>query len=189
MRFFFFGTLMDEDVLQLVLERPAARLRRRHAFLPGYRRLRIRGESFPMLAAAEGEELRGLLVEGLEEEDLARIEFFESVEYAASLMQVRLEEGGWIAAHVFAATEQARHDGEPWDFVAWQQREKPQLLAESALWMGLYGHVSAVEGDRLWRAADAEGRSRASVLEQFRASDHGRAAACLHLASGLLRRG
>ena len=54
MRYFFFGTLMDQDVLSVVLGRRPAPGMIRSASLAGYRRFRARCESYPVLVAASG---------------------------------------------------------------------------------------------------------------------------------------
>ena len=51
-RFFFFGTLMDRDVLELVLDRPVTERDLSPARLNGFARRRIAKDSFPVLIKA-----------------------------------------------------------------------------------------------------------------------------------------
>ncbi len=65
MRLFFFGLLRDSDVLELVTGRPWAADRFTGAWLAGARLIHLRGETFPMLVAAPGGRVSGVVVEGL----------------------------------------------------------------------------------------------------------------------------
>ncbi len=61
MVYFFYGTLCDADVLKLILGyRPSPR-QLRPARLPGWRRKRPRGRSYPVLLRAAGSQVAGLL--------------------------------------------------------------------------------------------------------------------------------
>ncbi len=167
MRFFFYGLLRDRDLLELVLGRLARRWPMPCARLAGFRLVRLRGDSFPLLLPAPGGAVEGIVVEDFGEAELDRLHFFESVEYAPRPVQVERAEGGIIEAHIFAATERALHDGEEWRFEDWLARHKAKGLRETELWMALYGHLSIAESDRLWDAALAEGRSLEDVVEEI----------------------
>ncbi len=168
MRFFFFGLLRDADVLERVTGRLWAADRFTGARLAGVRLVRLRGETFPMLVAAPGLWVPGALVEGLNESDLDRIRFFESVEYQPSTVEVELRAGERIEARAFAATLRAVPDQEPWSFEDWRLRDKARALCETELWMALYGHLSAEEADRRWDAALAAGQSLEDLVREVR---------------------
>ena len=157
MRFFFFGLLCDLEVLNLV----AGRSGPGHPFppgrLPGYRLVRMRNETFPMLVAAPGAHVPGVIVDGLGEAELDRIMFFESVEYEPKAMEIECA-GGTLEAMAFATTARAVADHEPWTFETWQRRFKAQDLYEARLWMSFHGVVDVAEADRLWDQARAAGR-------------------------------
>src|SRR5690606_34715685 len=61
MRYFFYGSLADPDVLAAVLGR--ARVRAVPATLDGWRRWRVAGETYPLIAPAPGERVDGVAVE------------------------------------------------------------------------------------------------------------------------------
>src|SRR3546814_17121738 len=61
-RYCFFGTLMDPDVLRLVLGRPVTRGALAPAPLHGYRRLRILRDSLPVLVADPPAAVQGLVL-------------------------------------------------------------------------------------------------------------------------------
>jgi hypothetical protein len=170
MRFFFFGLLRDTEVLELVTGRPWDADGFTSARLPGARAVRLRGETFPIVVAAPNAGVPGVIVEGLTESDLDRIRFFESVEYAASTVEVELQAGGRIEAQAFAATFRAVHDEEPWSFEDWCLRDKARALREAELWMALYGYLSAEAADRRWDAALAAGQTIEDLVREVRES-------------------
>lgn len=157
MRYFFFGLLCDRDILALVRDHPADDLTFRPARLPGYRTQHLMNESFPGLVADPDSTVSGVLVDGLSEEDSARIAFYESVEYAARTITVRTEGGVAVDAQAFLTTERYEAAREPWSFERWRERYKEKDLRETRLWMALYGYVDAEEADRLWDEATAAG--------------------------------
>ncbi len=170
MRFFFFGSLRDQDVLRQVLGRPPPLHSLRAAVLPGHRLVCVRNEAFPMLLADAEGRVEGEVVEGLGAADMDRIRFFESVEYGIERVEVGLQSGDWIEAHIFASSGRAAHDDEPWDYVAWQREEKLELLRITDLWMQFYGLVGIDEADRLWDEAVAAGRPLRQVIDDLRAT-------------------
>ncbi len=168
MRFFFFGLLRDADVLERVTGRLWAADRFTGARLADARLVRLRGETFPMLVAAPGFWVPGALVEGLNESDLHRIRFFESVEYQPSTVEVELRAGERIEARAFATTQRAIPDEQPWSFEIWRLRDRARALRETELWMALYGHLSAEEADRRWDAALAAGQTIEDLVREVR---------------------
>ncbi len=168
MRFFFFGLLRDADVLERVTGRPWAADRFTGARLADTRLVRLRGETFPMLVAAPGVWVPGVLVEGLIESDLDRIGFFESVEYRPCTVEVELQVGAWVEARAYATTLRAVHDQEPWSFEVWRRRDKARALREAELWMALHGHLSIEEADRRWDAALAAGKTIEELVREVR---------------------
>ncbi len=166
MRFFFFGLLRDVDLLELVIGRPAPGQPFPLAWHADARLVRLRDETFPMLVRAPGAWVPGVIVEGLVEADLERINFFESVEYEPSTVEVELCEGGRTEALAFAATERTAHEGEEWRYEDWLVRHKAHDLRETEHWMAFYGHLTAEQADRLWDEALAEGRSIEDLVRE-----------------------
>ena len=159
MRFFFFGTLRDREILEAVIGRPFPGPPFPPARLPGHRLERMAWETFPLLIADPGAAAPGVVVEGLVAADVERIGFFESVEYEPQPRAIELEDGGRLDCLVFAATAAAGLTGEPWRYEDWLPRHKAKELREARLWMAFHGHVPAEEADRLWNEAVAAGRA------------------------------
>lgn len=151
MRLFFFGTLMDADLLALVLDRAVDDTRPRPARVRGYVRHRAAGESFPFLKPDPEGVVEGTVVEGLSQEDVARLNFFEDDdEYRLYPIEVADAGGRPLSAHVFLSTLKVRDSQEPWDFAAWQRDEKALTLLWAAEYMSYYGKLSCAEVDALW---------------------------------------
>src|SRR3546814_19249386 len=91
-RYFFFGTLMDPDVLRLVLGRPVTRGALAPARLHGYRRMRILRARFPVLVAAPPAAVAGLVFNAAGPQEAARILFFEDYAYDLAPCRPRSEE-------------------------------------------------------------------------------------------------
>ncbi|MCX7364009.1 MAG: gamma-glutamylcyclotransferase [Alphaproteobacteria bacterium] len=77
MRFFFYGTLLDRDVMALVIGRrlPAAAFA--PAILPGHVRRRVKGASYPIAVRDTHGEIHGMVVGGLSVRDVARLSAYE----------------------------------------------------------------------------------------------------------------
>lgn len=133
---FFFGTLMDLEVLAKVLARPVDPAELEPARLAGWRRVRARDRGYPLLLPEPGGRVDGLLLVSPSARDVARVRHFESGEYEPAPVTVERADGGQVAAEVFLALEPVlASDGEPWDLAAWAATEKAALLARCAGWM------------------------------------------------------
>jgi len=168
MRFFFFGTLMDRDIMEAVAGHAVPDEHFRPSRLPGYQRVVVQRETFPMLLEVPDAEVEGVVVEGLSTLALDRIHFFESVEYEAMRVEVILDGGDRAAAHLFSATERASHSGEAWSFTDWQARHKEKELRETFLWMGLYGFLEPDHANDIWDETLAGGRDLIDLVREVR---------------------
>lgn len=90
---FVFGSLMDADVMAVVLGRDPSSLVWQAAALTGYRRQRAAGEVFPILVAADDApqaQVVGALLLGASAADLDRILFYEGPTYHLETVAVDL---------------------------------------------------------------------------------------------------
>ena len=150
--YFFFGTLMDLDVLAIVLDRAAVGIEREAARLDGYRRHRVHGESYPILRPAAGGAVDGLLVPNLSPAEAARVAFYEGEEYRPVPLMVA-SAGGPRDALVFVDDGGLSTGGE-WDFERWLREEKATLLAAAHAFMSHFGKLDGRDAaDAEWRAA------------------------------------
>jgi hypothetical protein len=124
MRFFFYGTLLDPDIMALVLGRrlpPAAFV---PAQLSGHARRRAKGVSYPILARDPRGKVSGVMVGGLSARDVARLVAYEGPRYRIAPLKVRV--GGILATvAVFEPREQRFEPSNGlWDLALWQRRDK-----------------------------------------------------------------
>lgn len=161
MRWFFFGSLIDPDVLAVVLDRPATAYTRRPGTLYGYRRVCVIEESYPALIHDPDGRVDGLLVEPLNAEDERRVCFFEGEEFQPRIRPIELHDGERLEARVFltAGLSDCLHD-QPWDFRLWQTRHKTRFLEMARDFMIGYHTGDWYQRDERWKAAERTGRAR-----------------------------
>lgn len=143
MRFFFYGTLRDPDVRRLVLgaASPQAGLAAR---LDGYVCIRLPEKPYPALAPGEGS-VAGLLFDGIEPHQRARLEAFEGTGYRETVLTVSGPGETLLAARVFIPQRSPR-PGRQWCLRYWQRHHKPHLLR--VLSAGLPGPSSGPRAGR-----------------------------------------
>lgn len=129
MRFFFYGTLLDHDVISLVLGRRVSPQAYTPAALPGHARRRVKGASYPIVVRDPKGEVRGAIVGGLSLRDVEHLARYEGPRYCIAPLKVRID-GVTSTVSVFAPREERFQptSGE-WNLVAWQRRYKRAFLA------------------------------------------------------------
>lgn len=135
MVYFFYGTLCDADVLQLILGyRPSPR-QLRPARLPGWRRKRARGRSYPVLLRATGGGVTGLLFRPARATDATRLTAYEGPEYITRNLTVRQKlphpalGAAPARARVFLPAGSSLPAGfDDWVLPRWQRRDKAAFL-------------------------------------------------------------
>ena len=153
---FCFGSLMDWDVLTIVLGYSPKELSMVPAQLPGHRVAKLPHESYPMLVADESRRAPGQLLIGLTESQLDRIIFFEGEEYQLSPCVVTLDTGDQQNALFFSEGIMPTPQMTDWDFHQWRNVHKDYLLRQSAAYMAYYGKMSAQEADYYWQTYHEE---------------------------------
>jgi CBS domain-containing protein len=123
-RFFFYGTLLDHDVMALVIGRrlpPSAFV---PASLGGHARRRVKGASYPIVVRDPRGEVPGAVVGGLSARDVARLTAYEGPGYRVVPLRVRSAES-MITVSVFEPVQsRLQPSGELWDLGLWQRRDK-----------------------------------------------------------------
>lgn len=149
-RYFFFGTLTDLDVLELVLNREVPPGSLAPARLDGYRRVRIMRDSFPILVADPDGAVEGVVFTTASPEEDARILFFEDYDYDMEPCRPRLADGQVIEATFCGAEEGVQGSDEPWDLDRWAARHKAGFLELSRIYMACYGRMTPHEAETVW---------------------------------------
>ena len=129
MVFFFYGTLLDDDVFALVTGRSIAPGDRCRAVAAGYRRVFREGASYPILIATAGGCVDGALVAGVGVRETERLKTFEGDEYDLVQLSVHVHSRGLVSAHVFMAKAWVPDSAEAWTLAAWRRRHKSRYLA------------------------------------------------------------
>lgn len=128
MRFFFYGTLIDDDVRALVLGAQASGLEVAPAVLDGWRCVSVRGRTYPAVVRSAAAATRGVLTGALPDSAGAALTAYEGPEY--DLIECDVSASGEAAtAGVFVAGPSCRVSTRPWDFGAWQRLHKRTFMA------------------------------------------------------------
>ena len=133
--FFFFGTLMDLDVLARVIGRPVDPAELTVAEIDDYRRVRAVHEPYPVLVPAPGTTVEGRLMRPRSAWEAARVAWFEEGEYAERRWRVRTHDGGTVAARIFFGLPVLGATPEAWELDAWTRTEKASFLERCDGWL------------------------------------------------------
>ena len=154
-RLFFYGTLMDAELLAVVAGRPVTEAELTPARLAGHRRVAIVGQHYPMLVAAPGGAVDGVLCDASADE-LARIAFFEGDVYALAPHAVTLPGGEAAQAMVCIAGSGLRPAAAAWSIETWRaDGGKAAMMRVAPGYMACHGRMSAEAADALWGSAAA----------------------------------
>lgn len=167
MTFFFFGTLRDQELLGSVIGRTAAHLTFIDGWISGFASRRAKDETFPVLIEKKGARLPGVVVEGLSDEDVSRIRFFEDTFYEASPVIVETKEGE-RSARMFLVTDPDQATEDVWSFESWGERDRAILRHMAVAFVSLYGIKTYEEADAEWEAMRE--RAEMAVDVQLKAS-------------------
>jgi hypothetical protein len=127
-RYFFYGTLIDPQVLHAVLRHPVPASRRRNATLPGYRRVFRRNADYPILVPDPAGIVDGIIVNGLTVADTTRLAAYEGPEYLLACLPVRTAGGASVRAAVFLPDQTCPASAREWTLDEWRQRYRARFL-------------------------------------------------------------
>lgn len=132
--FFFYGTLRDAAVRDLVLGRGHGLPRPEPASVPNCLARAVRGGLFPVLSEQPGAEAPGVLLRGVDREGAARLSYFEDdgTNYDVVKKTVFTCAGKRQEAWLFIPTGRLPLDGEDWDFEVWKRRKRADFLRLAA---------------------------------------------------------
>ncbi len=157
---FFFGTLRDPSLLEIVLGREVDPSDIADASAPDHLACMLKNEAYPHLVRQSGRSAPGIVVSSLGEDDLRRLDYFEETEYGLQPIEVVISGAATQVQH-FAATGKAVETDTAWDFEAWQRDER--IVAHEAA-AELMAHIDIVPTDqieRIWHGILIRARMRA----------------------------
>lgn len=157
---FFFGSLRDAQLLERVLGRAVDPACIVAATAPGRLACALEEQAYPYLAEMPGSWAEGVVVTGLNADDMDRLEYYEEAEYGLAPLDV--ECGGQMRrVQYFHSTPKVTPRTQPWDFAAWQRDEKAVAI-EAAIELMAHKDVVPVEQmDTIWPGIMIRARMRA----------------------------
>ncbi|WP_372886763.1 NUDIX domain-containing protein [Shimia sp.] len=163
---FFYGTLRYVPLLSLVLGRSVEELDLAPASLPGHGVVWADEQSFPMIVEATGA-APGLLVRGLSEADLARLDFYEGgFGYDLRPMRVDTHEAGAKgseACEVYFPHPGRWQPGAPWSLEDWIARSGEMTLHAAREVMGYFGSHAPDDLARMFPMIRARATARVNA--------------------------
>ena len=128
MRFFFYGSLLDNDVTALVIGRRLPPCAWVPATLTGFSRRKAKGVTYPVAIRDPKGKVEGAVVGGFSAREVARLQAYEGVRYHTVPLKVWVH-GRITTVSVFEPKEKAFQpvDGE-WSLTAWQRRDKRKFV-------------------------------------------------------------
>jgi hypothetical protein len=130
MRFFFYGTLMDRDVLACVLARPVIAAALKPAALRGWRRCTVHGASYPVIVRDRAVSVEGRTLDGVSRGEADRLAAYEGPSYSLIQTFADFPARGPRAVFVFTPRPGAfRALDADWSLAEWQATHKPRFLA------------------------------------------------------------
>lgn len=129
MRFFFYGTLRDRDLLSLVLGRPVAREALRPAVLLDWRRRAARGVTYPILIRARGATTDGDVLDGVTPPERRRLSIYEGAGYRLTRVFARIDGSTPRGVSLFAPSPEAPPPlDRDWSLDDWRARHKARAI-------------------------------------------------------------
>lgn len=129
MNFFFYGTLIDPDVRRMILGDIEPSSSMENAHLTGWRRVGVRGRSYPALVHRAGHVTHGVLARDLPASALDALVAYEGPEYEVREESVRCGATA-MNAYVFVAGPECVTTPVAWSYDQWQRRCKRRFIAE-----------------------------------------------------------
>ena len=148
--FFFYGTLLDDDVRETVIGRVVAG---EPAALPKFEVVPAAGGRYPFVVPRPDAETPGQVFRGLSLAEAARLSFYENEgpKYSVRRLAVRLAEGATAKAWIYFATAAVKRGTGAWDPAAWKRVAKPEFLAWARRTMRAMPPAELVRYETLWR--------------------------------------
>ena len=162
---FFYGTLRFIPLLTIVLGRAADQVDAVEARLLKHGVYWANGQAFPTICEDNGT-ATGLLVRGLSDEDIARLNFYEGgFDYALKQVEVQAE-GEEVPTEVYFPTPGLWDQGAPWSLDDWVTQWGDMTLQAATEVMGYYGRFSAAEVAEMFPMVRARATARVNAVRR-----------------------
>ncbi len=133
--YFFYGTLMDDDVLVRVVGTAVRALTSMPAWIDDYERRYVAGATYPVLISRPGERVDGRLLRGLDRRQEARLARYEADFYDLKEVSISTADGQSGSAMTFLPRSGIRPSPRVWQFDDWQRRHKRTFMRRIDRWI------------------------------------------------------
>ncbi len=172
---FFYGTLCDPELLEIVLGRKADEIAQ--ASLPDHQVYWAKGESFPMIVAECDAIAHGVLVKDVTQEELDRLDFYEGgFDYKTVELKTQ-SAGNDTQALVFFPEAGSWETGPKWNLAEWQTKWGRVVRHGAHEVMSYHGKIAPKDIVVMYPAilsraqsslnASAEGKSRSTSIDHL----------------------
>lgn len=136
--FFFYGTLMDPKVLEIVIGENYTNLRQQPGILGDFKRSIVKGADYPAIIPSRGNQVDGIFVEGISTEGKACLDDFEDDDYRYKRVNVSLSDGREVCALVYIAGPEMLLEDRDWNMNDWKVNHRLAFLKKLKLGMKVY---------------------------------------------------
>ncbi len=163
---FFYGTMRDAALLEIVLGKSGEDLSATPAMLENYAVSAVTEGPFPMIEVRTGASAEGVVIKGLDAQDIARLDFYEGG-FNYDLHLVSLAEGQ--TAEIYVPQPGLWTPNGPWSFADWQATSGELSRFAAVEVMGYYGTRSRADVAKIFPRI----RVRAAARVNAQSSLHG----------------
>lgn len=157
---FVYGTLRHRPLLEQVVGHAIAATDVYSAILPDHQVHWAKDQAFPLLRCKAGANAEGLLLRGLSQQDMARLDYYEGgFGYHLAPVEVHTAQGV-VAAQVWFPDAGLWQRGPLWDLAAWEARWSAINIEAAAELMGYFGQYDAAAIARMYPMIMARAASR-----------------------------
>ena len=136
--FFFYGTLMDRDLLSAVLGRRVWPHVLAPVVLRGYRCRSVHGASYPIVQRQRDASISGVILDGVGTVEQARLSAYEGDRYELVQALAELPRRHCKRVFIFAPRRGAYVvSNRSWSFAGWRLRHKKSVMMAVAVGRGL----------------------------------------------------
>lgn len=134
-RYFFYGTLLDVDVQEIVFGRRLLQRQMIPAVTHGYRRVYVKGAWYPTMAEASDQIINGMIITGLTHEERGKVDWFEDDDYELRPIPISIHGKNAGTALAYMPPDGSNVSHQAWTMREWRQRFKRPFLNRARRWM------------------------------------------------------
>lgn len=142
---FVYGSLLDRDILTIVLGEKSSWKLEENVVLRGYCAVYARNETFPILVESPEECVQGARLSNLNIEDWKRLDFFEDLEEYQKKVVVIESSLGDRNATVYFPLDTLEVTNRRWSYLEWEKLYLPHFIAQTKNYMAGYENLEQVK--------------------------------------------